>query len=383
MKPKTNAPIHGLTTIRAFVALQVVAFHAWSCFLPLEQNSWFYHHVINVGYVGVNFFFILSGYILSYVYIGDVKEPAVEKSGFWKSRFARIYPVYVFSFALEIPLFVEGVISRHDHLKNAFMGTATLFANLLFIQAWFPDLRWRWNNPSWTLSVEAFFYLLFPILGVWIWKKARNENLPLIIFAVYLILLAPSIFFWITRPGSNEPMIEWMTLNPALRIPEFVLGILLFKYQRHYLDSSGNKKRLSRLFTWLGLSMLMVGLMASGLIPWFVLRGGILDPAFMSLIAGVALAERNSSALWNVRPLVLLGEASYSVYILQAPIKEWFSMVTPRFQIYLSARGDEKNHPVLFLVYLSILIGAGILSLKYFETPLRRKINNSEFKFFS
>src|ERR1700677_2459574 len=291
MQPPKNSRIDGLTSIRAFAALHVVLYHMWGLFLPLSKSSWFYFHVINVGYLGVNLFFILSGYILSYVYLWPSPGPVVNQSRFWKARFARIYPGYAFAFLLEIPLVIDYVLKRSDRWREAGIAIATLAANLSLLQGWCKVLTWRWNYPSWTLCVEAFFYFLFPFLGVWIWKKTEKGGLFPPIAGCYLLLLTPAILWWLAHPNSTvDSSPEWIFFDPALRITEFTLGIFLMKLQTR-LDPEKNWDGLGYLLFWGSLAGLLVGFAASSLVPIYVLRSGILDPLFIGLILGIALSK--------------------------------------------------------------------------------------------
>jgi len=376
MSPANNNRIQGLTTIRAFAALHVVFYHMWGHYMPLCQAGWLYDRFVNIGYVGVNLFFILSGYILSYVYLSSAPEPLVDKGKFWKARFARIYPVYAFAFILEIPLVIEHVLQRSDHLRESLIALVTLAANLSLVQAWDMVLKWRWNYPSWTLSVEALFYFLFPLLGVWIWKKSHKGSLLPWMGACYFLLLAPSFLWWATHPRIPENQSpEWLFVQPLFRMPEFTLGVLLMKLQ-HRWDLEQRAERFAPLLFWGSLAALAGGFAASGLVPVYVLRSGVLDPAFMGLILGIALSKGPVAALLSAGPLVLLGEASYSTYILQAPLQEWVDRIGTAFNVSFCSSGST-NHPLVFTAYLVLLLAGSILSFKYIEVPMRDLIRKT------
>ena len=100
---KPEGRIDALTSLRFFAALWVVFFHQWLTYYPKTLGSWFYQTLISKGFLGVDIFFLLSGYILAYVYLKGARPPKVNKIFFWRARFARIYPVYALSFLLEAP----------------------------------------------------------------------------------------------------------------------------------------------------------------------------------------------------------------------------------------------------------------------------------------
>jgi hypothetical protein len=145
--------IPALTSLRFFAALWVVLFHVNVIGLN-RGGSVAYLAFSLLGYAGVSFFFVLSGFILVYVYA----DRKIQKRGFWQARFARIYPAYIFSLVVMIP----ALISFWPMTKQAHMGLLALIANPILLEAWFPKLLLTWNPVGWSLSAEAFFYLVCP-----------------------------------------------------------------------------------------------------------------------------------------------------------------------------------------------------------------------------
>src|SRR5258708_12904003 len=96
MRPR----LHALTTLRFFAALHVVLFHMRVVGI-LPVGPWWYQNFASIGYIGVNFFFVLSGFILVYTYAGST----LSVWQFWQTRFARIYPAYVLSLVASAPFF--------------------------------------------------------------------------------------------------------------------------------------------------------------------------------------------------------------------------------------------------------------------------------------
>jgi len=159
-----NPSLPALTGIRFFAAFYVVLTHSlpWiknRVSLPLPIANFFSN-----GYLAVCLFFLLSGFILSYTYSG--LAPGVQNyAKFWEARFARIYPVYLFSLLLALPFQFHTLT-----LKST-------VAVLLMVQAWnplHPEMSGAWNYPAWSLSVEAFFYLCFPFIQMRIASMSRR-----------------------------------------------------------------------------------------------------------------------------------------------------------------------------------------------------------------
>src|SRR5215470_12788068 len=190
--------LDGLTALRLLAALHVILFH-----LKVEGiltgGPWWYQNFAGIGYIGVNFFFVLSGFILVYIYAAnnaDVRR-------FWKARFARIYPAYVFSLAVTAPFFF--FVLRHLNLpffawSERHLAFAALLTLCLF-QAWSPQGALTWNPVCWSLSVEAFFYFLFPFLLRWI--RTWSGRMLLFGIALFSLLsLGISITYILVHPDG-------------------------------------------------------------------------------------------------------------------------------------------------------------------------------------
>jgi len=162
-----------LTSLRFFAAFHVVIFH-FQAMQTFIGPVWF-QKLSSIGYVGVSFFFVLSGFILVYTYAG---RPMVLKN-FWRARFARIYPAYAFSLLVTAPFFFYAVLTMNfpffvwakTHLKLA----SALVLSLL--HAWVPPAALTWNAVAWSLSVEAFFYVLFPFLLLVLVRRSQPQLL--------------------------------------------------------------------------------------------------------------------------------------------------------------------------------------------------------------
>src|SRR5271170_3660833 len=156
--------LKALTTLRFLAALHVVLFHMRVIGI-LPGGPWGYQNFASIGYIGVNLFFVLSGFILVYTYANS----AVTPWRFWQARFARIYPAYLLSLVVSAPFFFFSL----RHLDIPFLAwskqhvAAACILTVSLLQSWFPQAALTWNAVCWTLSVEAFFYLAFPLLLVW------------------------------------------------------------------------------------------------------------------------------------------------------------------------------------------------------------------------
>ena len=355
-----------LTSLRFLAAFHVVIFHfqAMQVFLG---PPWF-QKLSSIGYVGVSFFFVLSGFILVYTYAG---RPMILKD-FWRARFARIYPAYAFSLLVTAPFFFFAVLTMNipffawakAHLKFV----SVLVVSLL--QAWVPPAALSWNAVAWSLSVEAFFYLLFPFLLLFFVRRSPVQ-LFLIAAASWLTSLALSISYVLLNPDHlsvvNFDVLGAFWLNalkfhPLARLPEFLLGMAcgcLFLRSRR-------ESKLALPLVVSGMAAFVVVVYFSAVIPYPILHTALLAPAFAAIVYALALRP-NWGAILENRFFVLCGDASYSLYLLHSMIVGmYFHNMTGQLR-YQSPLG------VLVFVILAVTISA--LVYRFIEEPARRKLN--------
>jgi peptidoglycan/LPS O-acetylase OafA/YrhL len=278
--------------------------------------AWF-RELSSIGYVGVSFFFVLSGFILVYTCQGR----SVNVVKFWRTRFARIYPAYFFSLLLMAPWFFYAATKLRfplfawatSHLKSASILVVTL------LQAWVPGNALAWNSVCWSLSVESFFYLLFPLLLLVFARRSRGRLLFYVALSWLAGMAVPMIYLWLRPDGlssTNSEVINafWLNalqFNPMARLPEFLMGMACgFIFLR---ARKNDKLAISLVFT--GIAAFILVVRCGFWIPFPVLHTALLAPAFAAIVYGVALRPRWTQFLEN-KVLVLLGDASYSLYLL-------------------------------------------------------------------
>lgn len=283
---------------------------------------------------------------------------AISKKKYWLARFARIYPVYLLALLLIIAAKYNGLAENWE----------TLPLHLFLLQSWIPGYPITLNTPGWSLSVEAFFYLCFPFLLIWVYKIGTKS---LAIFTVILWLATQYIL--LTQLNSNEyapksHLHDLIYYNPLMHLNSFIAGMIC----GIYLNRKPNQVNKSSHNTlWLILSFGLIFLLIWSRPHLETLLGiklaftnGILAPAFLWFIVLLARNKGIITRILSSRWLVLLGEASYSLYILQKPIHGIYDkIIVPRITL------SEMAHFYIFLVLLIII---SILSYKYFETPLRK-----------
>lgn len=354
-----------ITSLRFFAAFHVALFHMKE--MGVITNPEWLKSFAGIGYVGVSFFFVLSGFILVYTYAGRT----LELRNFWQARFARIYPAYLFSLVLMFPFFYYGALKMHvpffAFAEQHFVLSSVLVLTLL--QAWVPPAALAWNAVAWSLSVEAFFYAIFPF-ALPKYSKLSRTVLLAIIPACWVAGMAVSIAFLALRPagaayvGSTDwsGWVQFVKFFPLVRLPEFLIGMACGFL---YLRSQRNPKHALPL-VGLGLLGVAATTMASRFVPYLVVHTAMSGPAFAALVYGIALQPSWAGWLKN-RVLVLFGDSSYSFYLLHS------MFVWPFFHDFKTQALRNQGIGGV-LIWLVMMLAISSLVYRGIEEPARRKL---------
>jgi peptidoglycan/LPS O-acetylase OafA/YrhL len=354
-----------VTSLRFFAAFHVALFHMKEMGV-LKGPAWLVA-LAGIGYVGVSFFFVLSGFILVYTYAGR----DIELREFWQTRFARIYPAYIFSLVLSFPFFYFGTHGWHVPFfafsEQHFVLTCVLVLTLL--QSWIPAAALAWNPVAWSLSVEAFFYAVFPFALNRFGKLSRTTLLALIP-ACWIAGLALSAGYLASRPAGAPYVssadwsnaVQFVKFFPVARLPEFLMGMACGFL---FLRSERNAK-LALPLVGLGLLGVAATAAAAKFVPYLVVHTAMSGPAFAALVYGVAL-EPEWMAWLNNRVLVLFGNASYTFYLLHA------QTVFPFFYNFKTMQLRFHGFTGIVL-WTAMMLAISSLVYRFIEEPARRKL---------
>jgi peptidoglycan/LPS O-acetylase OafA/YrhL len=353
---ETGSKIFPLTSVRFLAALYVVIDHGADKVPMLSAGNAYVRQFAGLGYVAVNFFFVLSGYILAVVYLQG--KSSVNKRNFWVARIARIYPIYLIVLALDCPHFVHSWIVNHTGAAAQPAIFPTLAMNVMLLQAWWTRFL-AINIPGWSLCAEVFFYAAFPFAGALLWRLRLRGVL---IWSAVIYLVGNAVVLKLVARHVGFVALRY---NPASHLYEFLLGILAAKLHFILQQNSESAARLRRLAPWLlaisvGAYLLVVPL--TDRIEVQLLTHGIFSPLFCIAILALASGNRGIDKLFSAAWMVLLGEASYTLYLIHEPI--FFILRAPM---------QEYAGPA-FSIYLVLCIGLSVLSYLYIEKPSRRWI---------
>jgi peptidoglycan/LPS O-acetylase OafA/YrhL len=381
----------------------VPAFREWNAQGAADLTSnFFLSTTIHGGYAAVNLFFMLSGFVLAYTCLQENGRFRVSPRGFWMSRFARIYPVYLFGLIFYLPLFF--VTATMGGMSTG-KWWAMIAATLGLAQAWWPEAANAWNPPAWTLSAEAFFYVVFPFLLTWVDRRTRPQIWTL--FAIcYAWAVVPAVLYVLINPDGLTTMtyIEegtwWrvMKYNPLVRFPEFFSGVLMGKLFAYDAMQNARTGRSSQ--GWLAIVALVavfIGMSLTDYLPYIVLHNGLLMPLVAVAVYDLAMGGGPLGWFFSRRPLVALGNSTYCIYILHAAfigygmIATWFALggkAIIEHDEAVKAAADPSTLPPVdfskfstemvgtpwqFLIWLTIIVIVASLAMnRWFEEPCRR-----------
>ncbi|MFD2721968.1 acyltransferase family protein [Hymenobacter monticola] len=218
--------IKPLTSLRFLFAFMVFGSHLQ--FFDAGAYPGFarwYDLILGEGFIGVSFFFILSGFILSLNYDERLLSRRVSFQEFWVARVARVYPLHLVTLLLALGLMLYSSEPGSGPFGNVATGISVLLTNATLLQAFIPEMGYyfSYNWPSWSISDEMFFYFTFPFL---VFLLVRNK---LLLRGGWVLFLA--VPFLMQLSGEDEYH-KLFYINPFFRLVDFLLGIALHQVYR-------------------------------------------------------------------------------------------------------------------------------------------------------
>jgi peptidoglycan/LPS O-acetylase OafA/YrhL len=355
---RNNKPfLKNLNGLRFIAASYVIAFH----FFSFPGND-FLNQLFSKGHIAVPFFFLLSGFVLGYSYsdynfLGGTKKFIVE-------RIVRIAPIYYMAMFLAIPLAIRNILLT-EPAYSAFDLVLNTGLHLIFSQGVIPlkKVLYFWNIHSWSLCVEFFLYLFSPVLILRIRKLKIKSS---VIVYLLLLLLNSGIFFYfdsLTKYSIDRGVL--ISYQPLLYLPTFSTGIVLAKIFITYFDQIRKYAR----FYFLPTSLILI---TSFIFPFSESFYSTFNPFYQILFSALlvtASISNSTNKFLGTNLCLLLGDASYAMYMLQAPVKAYTQ------QFLYKVLGLELNTGWVYaLILFGNIILISIIISKYIDPPIRRKI---------
>jgi peptidoglycan/LPS O-acetylase OafA/YrhL len=343
-----------LTSLRFAAALMVFVHHAPPAHALADRLSF--------GYAGVGFFFVLSGFILTYAHHRDFAGALTARAvrAFHVVRIARIYPVHVVTVAIALAWFIPFGAPQWD-VSTVHDRIAGFAAQTLLLQSWSPDgnVYGAGNPVSWSISVEALFYALFPFALWLLIRTTPRTSARVLVATAAIVCAAQCAVLWTLHV---TPGITWLLYRfPIARLPDFAVGMLL---GLAFVRRKRSEPRLSG--TALEITTIAVLIAAVAALPFLpeALRYAAGLMPFWALLIGVFALQRGTISRLASHPwCVRLGEISFAFYMVH-----WLVLNA-------ESRLLGWTHPVLSLaIGFAVSLAAAFALFHLVETPMRHVI---------
>jgi peptidoglycan/LPS O-acetylase OafA/YrhL len=350
------AQLASLTPLRGIAALWVVFYHLGWDSLPQQTDA--FTLLLRKGYLAVDFFFLLSGFVLSHVYWREFSDRIERRKymNFLNARVARLYPLHLTALCLFVALALVFWFAHAPGQSLTLWGNHSLtafLANLAMLQGLYAA-QLSWDYPTWSISIEFLAYLGLPLVLAFV-VNARSEAkiLAAVVLAIVLLVLASA------HGGSLN---HW--LGPAAMVrclPEFLLGVLIYDVWR----------RTPQIDNGLAILVAALGILLA-------MEFGMPDPLAVALFALIiplsVWAEGRAAAVMNWRVFIWLGEISYALYLVHALVQYLFLSV-----LKSAGLGEQKDFPTSLSIIMVICAVAASLFLadlahRHIEVPAQKAL---------
>jgi len=344
-----------LTFTRFIAILTVLFFHGGGgVYLQALAAVFPFRAILTSAETSVTYLYALSGFVMSLAYYRPREKFSI--SSYWTARFVRLYPLYIISFLMICYYYLDSVYR---------IKPQKILTNVFALQAWWPPYAQSFNYPSWSITVEFFFYAVFPFFAWWAYRQSTKKLIwvSLIIWTVSQTLHNA---LWIGYFPERE---NFLVYFPPFHLSSFILGAvggIWFLREGRERETNPNVA----LLVFVG-GVILTSVYVVILNSWSVnaphgvqLMTGLLAPILTVVIAALAVDKTSFSAFLNHPALIALGEMSYALYILHIPVK-W---------IYERALENSSlvNYRTIFdYTYLPLMIAVGALAHFYIDPPLR------------
>ena len=303
-----------ITGLRSLLAITIILFHFTPSGLTWAAHpSFTLYPLINIGYVFVSFFFLISGFILAYNYAG--RPQPMNATDFWVARFSRLYPVYALTMLISIPMLMsEWHVRSHSEFWIGAIATP------LLVQGIFPHLATFWMTVTWTLSCEVMLYLAFPWLLRLPWPRSAGKLLALGLF-IWVVGLIPHSIYVLRDPDhfghaanryDDGFWIDMLKFTPLPYLCTFLAGLTL----GHLHEAAKLSARARVIVGTLGfIGVWFAAYHLTDRMPYIMVHGGLLTPLFAAVILGLS-GPSILASLFTWEPLVAIGASTYALYLL-------------------------------------------------------------------
>jgi peptidoglycan/LPS O-acetylase OafA/YrhL len=341
-------------TFTRFIAIVAVLFFHGGGGVYLKAIDYFpLSPILISATTSVTYLYVLSGFVMSLVYYRPQEK--FNKSKYWTGRFVRLYPLYLLSFLLVCYYYSDSI---------AQIKLQKTLANVFILQAWIPQYAQSFNYAAWSMTVEFFFYALFPFFTVWAYHQS-TKKLIWISVALWVATQVIHNILWVRYFPEYE---NFLVYFPVFHLSSFVLGAVGGIWYLREGREHGYKPRVTVSVFVAAVLLVCVYIAVSSInqrLPRDLeLMTGMLAPILAVVIIALAVDKSRLSTFLNRPALVTLGDTSYGLYILHVPVI-W---IYQRFLQNLNAANAQQIFDITFLPFIVIL---GLLIHFYIDQPFR------------
>ena len=364
-----SGEIKALTGLRIIAAVWVVLFH----FRPLLRQaapdfSDALAPVLNCGAQGVDLFFILSGFVLTWNYLDRMGWSWSTRATlhFLWLRLSRVWPVYLVTLHLAALWMIFTLHFGHVPSENVSQLTAISYVRqILLVQLWFQPYfdGSSWDGPAWSISAEWLAYLLFGVLVLVIFRMAHATRARSLIWLAFAASLPPVLLLL----ASGQFYTPWSWL-PRI-VMQFTAGALV-SIAVERLRLTGRARHGAGYLSVL-LTAAIVGLMYlfdAHPIPGVQDSGGLVDVLFVPLVMTLAIGTGSLPWLLSTRVMVFGGQISFGLYMVHELVHTAWTWATEQFELTLHGYPGK----LIVVGLLTIAVGAAIVLFHFVEEPARR-----------
>lgn len=350
-----------IDSLRALAVLAVIIYHVDVNYLP-------------GGFLGVDLFFVLSGYLISSLIIKEYKKTgSVNLYNFYIRRARRLLPAVYFMITVGLVVMVlfNEVLLRKSHLDAIFGYIYSsnwwyMFHKLDYFDSFGAQSPFK---HLWSLAIEEQFYMIFPLLFLLVNRKKKskdgtyklNKNFLYVVLGLIIVsLIAHILLFDI----NNISRIYFGTDTRAFSLLVGVVGAILYPMERLHAKVTLQQNMIYSVVSLLSISTLITVMIYTSEYNTWLYRGGFLLVAVLGLIVIISSGKQHTlmSRLLSFKPVVFIGKISYSLYLWHFPV------------LVLTTPVSEIGNPNIYFVILRVILTfvVAIVSYVFVETPIRK-----------
>ncbi len=372
--------IKNLTPIRGVAALLVVFYHA-NLILHGALAGTFVAPIFSRLYLMVDLFFMISGFVMSHAYGSWFdKDVSVKKFlQFSIARFARIYPLYLFTlfFLVSVVVIYHYKIGETPQVFKETFNFNSIPVNIFLLQNINTSSLLAWNPPSWSISVEWWVYIIFPFM-VFFYNRIKFKylNLLLLIFSGMGYLILSVIIYNLNRdivagiwPKNYGSIDVTDPSNYQSGLLRCIFGFLIGMVAYQYFKLNSLKRFLSKDYAMLAFTVLLLCSLKFSVPDYITIWG------FPCII--LCAAYSNNNKILNATFLKKMGDWSYSLYLIHMPIFYTFILfvlLVPENKYILPYNGEPLLAWIVGYTFISLNIFIAYLTYNYIELPARQVI---------